>query len=124
MRAMRSLWRQLRRPFRRIVAVLRASFSVIGLARLNPRRNRSPLEVKNLAEKPKRTADIIGTSEIPVPAEGGGTTIQVWVTYRFGTLPPGTVRIPKEEYTDEKVAQLISQDVQRRLEQKPKTLEI
>lgn len=122
-RAMPSLWQLLQRPFRRAVNACRAAFSVIGLARRNPRKNRDPLEVKSLAKEPKRTADIIGMSEIPVPAENGKTEIQVWVTYRYGTLSPGTVRIPKKEYTDDKVAQLIAQDVQRRLEEKPKKLE-
>lgn len=67
---------------------------------------------------------IIERREIPLPTAEGPPTVEVWITYRYGTLPPGVIRIPKDKFTGEEEKVRIRADIQRRLEEKPEVVKV
>lgn len=58
------------------------------------------------------------------PTEEGETRTEVWIHYRYKRMPPGLVRIPKEDYTLEVEKDLIRAQIEERLEEKPETLKV
>ena len=77
-----------------------------------------------MAEEEGLEVTIIERREIPLPSVEGEPTVEVWITYRYGTLPPGLVRVPKKDLTKEKEKALIKADIQRRIEAKPEVLRV
>lgn len=77
-----------------------------------------------MAEKERLEVQILERREVPIPSIEGPPLIELWITYRFGTLPPGLVRILKEKWTKEEEARLIKADIQARIEAKPEVVRI
>jgi len=61
---------------------------------------------------------------MPFPSVEGPPRIEFWITYRYGTLPPGLIRIDKAAWTKEKEAVAIKADIQARLAAKPETVRL
>jgi len=66
----------------------------------------------------------IRRTEIMVPTAEGAPAAMIYVTYIVKDLPPGLVTIPKTEWTSEKEAELIREDVKKRREAKPSAIRI
>lgn len=77
-----------------------------------------------MAAEGELEVQILERRELSLPTVEGEPRIEVWITYRFGTLPPGLVRIPKPELTPEKERTVIRADIQARLAQKPETMKV
>ena len=61
----------------------------------------------------------IRRTEVEVPQPVGPPKIMIYTSYVVADLPPSYIVMPKEEWTEEKEAELIRQDVKRRREAKP-----
>ena len=70
-------------------------------------------------EKPEAEEVTIRRTEIMVPTAEGPAAVMVYVTYTVKDLPPGLVTIPKAEWTEEKEAELIRKDIEKRRAEKP-----
>lgn len=68
--------------------------------------------------------EIIERRELTLPTVDGTENTEVWITYRFGTLPPGLLRINKKGLDEKKEAAAIRADIQRRLSQQPKKMKV
>lgn len=77
-----------------------------------------------MAEGTELEVQIIERREIPLPTAEGEPAVEVWITYRYGSLPPGVVRIPKAECTADVEKTRIRADIQRRLAEKPEVLKV
>lgn len=79
-----------------------------------------------MAEPPKAEAEevTIRRTKIMVPAAEGEAVTMVYVTYSTKDLPPGLITIPEKEWTEEKEAGLIREDIKKRRETKPTTLRL
>jgi len=67
---------------------------------------------------------IIGRKDITTFPKLGKAKIQVVVTYSTADIPPTAIFIDKEEYTKEKEAQLIKQDIARKRKAKVETIKV
>jgi len=67
---------------------------------------------------------IIERREVPFPTEEGGIRFEVWTSYRYGRIPPGLVKIPKEQYTPEEERARIKADIQARSAGQPEILRV
>jgi len=67
---------------------------------------------------------ILERRELSLPTVGGEPRVEVWITYRFGTLPPGLIRLPKVDLTEDKIKVALKADIQARLAQKPVTMKV
>jgi len=65
-------------------------------------------------EPPKREVTILATVDVPAEEPTRAGKFDVLVTYRVGRYQTGTVRIPKEEFTEEKVKEIIKADVEKK----------
>jgi len=65
-------------------------------------------------EQPKREIVILSTVDVPAEEPTRAGKFDVLVTYRVGRYQTGTVRIPKEELTEEKVREVIKADVEKK----------
>ena len=110
--------------FRKIVRAAAVNLFESGLRRLRPRKNQPYQRVRNVAAEGELEVQILERRELSLPTVAGEPKIEVWITYRFGTLPPGLVRIPKAEATEDKVKAVIKADIQARLAQKPETMKV
>lgn len=61
---------------------------------------------------------------ISVPTAEGEPAIMVYVTYTVKDLPPGLVTIPQAEWSEEREAELIREDIKKRREAKPTTIRL
>ena len=77
-----------------------------------------------MSKNGKMEVDILSQREVPIPGADGKLITEVWITYRYGTLPPGSVRILKTDYSDNKRKEIIKRDIEKRLNEKPKKLEL
>jgi len=77
-----------------------------------------------VAKEGELAVQIIERREVPFPTEEGGIRFEVWTSYRYGRIPPGLVKIPKEQYTPEEEARRIKADLQARLAGKPEVLRV
>jgi len=92
---------------------------------LKPRRRRLNLRLQGvnyLAKDERLEVQILERREIPLPSLEGEPKSEMWITYRYGTLPPGLIRIPKEKWTKEEEARAIKADIQARLQAKPEVV--
>jgi len=101
-----------------------ASLFENGLRRLRPRKNRISRSLENVAAEGELEVQILERRPFSMPTVGGEPRVEVWITYRFGSLPPGLVRIPQTELTPEKERAVIRADIQARLGQKPETMKV
>jgi len=77
-----------------------------------------------VAEKEEYEVTIIGREEITVfPRLREAVRVKM-VTYVAAGLPPATIEIPVEEYTEEREKELIRADIERRLKFKPETYKV
>jgi len=72
----------------------------------------------------KLEVTILEEREVSLPTAEGPAIVEVWITYRYGRLPPRLVRIPKVEDTPENRARIIKTDLQSALEAKRRTLTV
>lgn len=77
-----------------------------------------------MGEKEELEVEIIERRETPFPTVEGEERVEVWITYRYGRLPPGLVRIPKEKATPEEIKLRIRSDIQKRLAARPEKLKV
>jgi len=67
---------------------------------------------------------ILERREVSFPTAEGEPEVQVWITYRYGRLPPGLIRIPKKDLTPEVERARIKSDVEARLATAPERLRV
>jgi len=72
-------------------------------------------------EKKEYTWTIIARTEVTSYPEIAKPVVEVAVTYVGEGLPPATIHIPKEEWTQEKEDAMIARDIHERLKFKPET---
>jgi len=77
-----------------------------------------------VAEPEKLEVEVVEERVISLPALEGPAREEVWITYRYGRLPPRLVRIPKDEDTPENRARIIRSDLQSALEARRKTITV
>lgn len=65
-------------------------------------------------EQPEREVTILATVDVPAISPDRAGKTDVLVTYRIGRYQSGMVRIPKEEFTEEKVKEAIKADVEKK----------
>jgi len=75
-------------------------------------------------EKPEAEEVEIRRTEILVPTAAGAAEPMIYITYTTKDLPPGLITIRKAEWTPEKEAELIREDVKKRRELKPTTIRL
>ena len=68
--------------------------------------------------------EIIERRELKLPGPEGEPVGEWWITYRYGRLPPGLVRIKSEQYTPETEKAFIKADIQKRLAQKTEKVKV
>lgn len=66
----------------------------------------------------------IRRTEIMVPTAEGEPAAMVYTTYIVKDLSPGLVTIPKTEWSSEKEADLIREDIKKRREAKPSAIRL
>lgn len=66
----------------------------------------------------------ISRTEIRVPGPEGTPRAILYVTYYTKDLPPGLLKILKEDWDEEKEAALIREDLKKRRETLPRTVRI
>lgn len=77
-----------------------------------------------MAGNEKLEVEILERRELPLPTVDGKERKEIWITYRFGTLPPGLLRLSAEGLTEEKELAAIRADIQRRTAQQPKKVKV
>lgn len=79
-----------------------------------------------MAEPEKAEAEevTIRRTKIMVPGAEGEAETMVYVTYSTKDLPPGLITIREKEWTAEKEAELIREDLKKRRETKPTTIRL
>jgi len=77
-----------------------------------------------LAKEEKLEIQILERRELPIPSIEGEPRVELWITYRYGKLPPGLIRVPKEKWSKEEEAKLIRVDIQARLAARPEVVRI
>lgn len=79
-----------------------------------------------MAEPEEEAAEevTIRRSKIMVPTADAGAETMIYITYSTKDLPPGLITIPEKEWTAEKEAELIREDVKKRRETKPTTIRL
>jgi len=77
-----------------------------------------------LAKEGELEIQILERRELPLPSIEGEPKIELWITYRYGKLPPGLIRIQKEKWSKEEEARLIKADIQARLQARPEVRRI
>lgn len=75
-------------------------------------------------EEPKAEEVTIRRSKIMVPAAEGEAEAMVYITYSTKDLPPGLITIREKEWSAEKEAELIREDIKKRRETKPTTIRL
>ena len=75
-------------------------------------------------EKPEAEEVSIRRTEIMVPTAEGPAAAMIYVTYTTRDLPPGLITIAKEEWTEEKEAELIRKDIEARRAAKPTVIRL
>lgn len=68
--------------------------------------------------------EIIERRELKLPGPNGKIESEYWITYRYGRLPPGLIRIRAADYTPENEKARIKEDIKTRLTQRPQTLKV
>jgi len=63
---------------------------------------------------PEREVTILATVDVPAISPDRTGKTDVLVTYRLGPYQSGMVRIPKEEFSEEKVKAAIKEDVEKK----------
>lgn len=64
--------------------------------------------------KPEREVTILAMNDVPAIEPERAGKFDVLVTYRVGQYQSGTVRIPKEEFNEEKLKEAIRADIEKR----------
>jgi len=77
-----------------------------------------------VAKEGELEIQILERRELPLPSIEGEPRIELWITYRYGRLPYGLIRILKEKWTPEEEARLIKADIQARLQARPEVRRI
>lgn len=77
-----------------------------------------------MAEELPKEVQIIDIDEVTTYPRIGEAKKQVVVTYVAPGYPPRTLFIPKEEYSEEKLKELIIEDLKRLRERKPRSLKL
>lgn len=75
-------------------------------------------------EKPEAEEVRVRRTEIMVPVAEGEPSAMIYVTYTVKDLPPGLITISKAEWTAEKEADLIREDIKKRRAAKPTVVRI
>lgn len=76
-------------------------------------------------EEPEVAEEVtIRRTKIMVPAVEGEAEAMVYITYSTKDLPPSLITIPEKEWTAEKEAELIREDIKKRRETKPSTIRL
>ena len=75
-------------------------------------------------ERPPAEEIRIRRTEVLVPQRVGPPKTMIYTSYIVADLPPGYVSILKEEWTEEKEAELIREDIKKRREVKPALVRI
>lgn len=75
-------------------------------------------------EKPEAEEVQIRRTEILVPTAAGTAEPMIYITYTTKDLPPGLVTLAKKEWTAEKEAELIREDIKKRREVKPSVIRL
>jgi len=68
--------------------------------------------------------EIIERRELKFPGPDGKIESEWWITYRYGRMSPGFLKISAAEYTPEVEKARIKADIKARLAQKPQTLKV
>jgi len=77
-----------------------------------------------VAEEQEYEVTIIGREEVTVFPRLREAVRVYMITYVAAGLPPATIEIPVEEYTEEREKELIRADIERRLKFKPETYKV
>ena len=79
-----------------------------------------------MAEKEEKPSEEIRLSrtEIKVPTVTGEPATMLYITYTTKDLPPGLIKMPKDEWTAAKEIELIRADIKKRRETKPATIRL
>ena len=83
--------------------------------------NKTP---KGESEKVEYAVTILSEREITTYAKIGQPIKQVIISYVGADLGPRTIRIDKEDYSEEAVKALIRADIEKRLKEEPKTFKV
>jgi len=75
-------------------------------------------------EKPEAEEVQVRRSRIVLPTAEGEPQAMIYVTYTVKGLTPGLMTIPEKEWTTEKEAELIREDVKKRRETAPTTIRL
>ena len=75
-------------------------------------------------ERVKEKVTVVSRREITTYPKLRTPAVQVVVMYSTADLPPSSLFIPKEEWSEEKERELIKEDIKKRREEKPETFEI
>jgi len=67
---------------------------------------------------------ILEVREVPTPTTDEKEALEIWLTYRYGDLPPRLVRIPKAEDTAEERKKRIRADLQKALAAAPEVMKV
>jgi len=79
---------------------------------------------RSMAAEPEYEVEIISEETIEIPTIEGAPRKEVWITYRYGRLPPGLIKIPVEKDTPEERARMIREDLKTALLRERKTLKV
>lgn len=78
-----------------------------------------------MAKEPEKLeVEILEERDVSFPTLEGPPSVEVWITYRYGRLPPRLIRIPKGEATSEGKARAIRTDLQAALEARRRTVTV
>jgi len=81
-------------------------------------------KVRKPEKEEKKKVTIIRRREVVTYPKLKQPVTNVMVTYVYGTLPPSTVTIPKEEWSKDKEAVVIREDIKKREEFQVEEIEV
>jgi len=75
-------------------------------------------------KEPEKEEVRVSRTEIRLPLAEGGVEPTISITYFVKGLSPGLISIPKKEWTPEKEANLIREDIKKRRAAKPSIVRV
>lgn len=78
-----------------------------------------------MAEEKEEAEEVrVSRTEIMTPTRDGPPVLMVHTTYFVRGLVPGLVSLPKEEWSEEREAELIREDIKKRRKEKPTVIRL
>lgn len=78
-----------------------------------------------MAKLPKELeVQILEVREVPTPTTDEKEAVEIWLTYRYGDLPPRLIRIPKAEDSPEERKKRIRADLEKAVAAAPEVMKV